>query len=83
MAKTRVDWNMKGFRELRTDPGVLKDMQDRAARIAAAAGPGYETDSGITRGRGRARASVRTGTSEAAVDNAQNNTLLRSLDAGR
>lgn len=83
MAKPQIKWNLKGFRVLRTDPKVRADLEARAERIADAAGEGYVTDSGITRGRGRARASVRTGTPESMEDNAKNNTLIRSLDRGR
>ena len=77
----RIKWNIKGFEELRRAPGVAADIDSRAARVAAAAGDGYE--SSPYRGSGRHRASVMTKTPKAMVNNAKHNTLLRALDAGR
>lgn len=84
MTKPRIKWNLAAFAELRNAPGVLNDLQDRADRIADAAGDGYESrpaEAGEGK-RGRGRAAVLTGNAEARVDNARNETLLRSLDAG-
>lgn len=81
MAKTRVDWNISGFRELRLEPGVVADLGRRAEAVADAAGAGYEAST--FEGRNRGRASVITGDWRSRVDNARNQTLLRSLDAGR
>lgn len=83
MARVEVKWRQAGFREARTSPKVLAELVKRAERIAAASGEGFEVDSGVTGGRGRARASVRTATRAAVVKNARDNTLLRNLDAGR
>lgn len=81
MAKTRIKWNLPAFRELRLEPGVIDDLGRRAEAIAADAGPGYEAST--FEGRNRGRASVITGDWRSRVDNARNQTLLRSLDAGR
>lgn len=77
----RIKWNVKAFRELRLEPGVIADLGERAEAIADAAGPWYEAST--FEGRNRGRASVITGDFGAIYDNAKNQTLLRSLDAGR
>lgn len=77
----RIKWNVKAFRELRLEPGVIADLGERAEAIANVAGPGYEAST--FEGRNRGRASVITGDFSAIRDNAKNQTLLRSLDAGR
>ncbi|MFJ2506324.1 hypothetical protein [Microbacterium sp. NPDC087592] len=84
MARSKIKWRIEGFARLRNEPGVLDDLQERANSIADAAGEGYESrpaEAGAGKS-GRARAAVITGTAEARVDNARNQTLLRSLDAG-
>lgn len=83
MGKVRWKWHMKGYRQVRTSPGVVADVQSRAAAIALAAGEGMEADFGITGGRVRARASVRTATHEARAAEASDRALTRSIDAGR
>lgn len=83
MAKTRIKWRMKGFKELRLEQGVLDDLDERAHAIARAANlssPGYFPSSQF--GKRRSRASVITGDAGSMIDNAKNQTLLRSLDAG-
>lgn len=80
MAKTRIKWRLPGFRELRLEPGVIADLEERAEAIAAAAGDGYEASA--MAGKNRGRASVITADYAAMRDNAKNQTLLRSLDAG-
>lgn len=81
--KTRLSWNIPGFRALRTDPKMLKDLQGRAERIADAAGPGFKAAPvGITGGRGRGRVAVVAVTGCANRRNAKNHTLMRALDAG-
>lgn len=81
MAKPRIKWNVKAFRELRLEPGVIADLGERAERIASAAGVGYEPST--FEGRNRGRASVITADFAARRDNARNQSLLRALDAGR
>lgn len=80
MAKPRIKWRLAGFRELRLEPGVIADLGERADAIASAAGPGYEASTFA--GKNRGRASVITADYDAIRDNARNQTLLRSLDAG-
>lgn len=80
MAKSRIKWNIAGFRQLRLEPGVIADLGERGDRIADAAGSGYEAST--YEGRNRGRASVITADYDAIRDNAKNQTLLRSLDAG-
>lgn len=77
----RVKLHNKGFDQLRKDPTMVADINARAKAIAKAAGPGYEVSP--RSGKKRHRASVITESYEAAKDNAENNTLLKALDAGR
>ncbi|PVE94994.1 hypothetical protein [Microbacterium sp. TPD7012] len=81
MAKSQIKWNLRAFRELRLEPGVIDDLGERADAIADAAGPGYEAST--FEGKNRGRASVITANANARRDNARNQTLIRSLDAGR
>ena len=77
----KIKWNIDAFRELRHSPGVAADIDGRAARIAAAAGAGYE--SSPYRGATRHRASVITTSAKAAASERKHGKLLRSIDAGR
>ena len=81
MAKVRVVHHSKGYRALLVDPKVVADVRRRAERVADAAGEGYVAES--SEPRKRARAAVVTATGKAIRDNAENQTLLRSLDAAR
>jgi hypothetical protein len=76
-----IKWNLDAFEEIRRAPSVKADLAGRAARIAAAAGDGYESSS--AEGASRSRASVVTTTYAAIRDNAKHNTLIRAVDAGR
>ena len=78
----RIKWRLKGFRELRQQPGVEADLDQRARRIAEAAGAGFDVLP-AQMGRTRARRLVAPRTAKAISDNARHNTLIRSLDAGR
>jgi tRNA A37 threonylcarbamoyltransferase TsaD len=60
---------------------VKRDLQARADRIAAAAGPGM--DSTVVEGTNRARAFVTTGTFKARFAEATTRRLTRAIDAGR
>ena len=77
----KIKWNIDGFRQLRYDPGVAADIDARAARIAAAAGPGYESSPYL--GKNRHRASVITTSAKAAASERKHGKLLRAIDAGR
>lgn len=81
MSKVRIVLKRDGPRRLRKLPEVKADLERRAQRIAAAAGPGMETDSDV--GRTRARASVRTTTNAARRAEATDRALTRAIDAGR
>jgi hypothetical protein len=76
-----VKLNRKGMRDLLQSAEVRSDLAARAARIAAAAGDGMESDSSV--GSNRARASVWTGTYEARRAEADGFALSRAIDAGR
>jgi len=79
--KIRIDINSEGIQALLKSAGVEADLRARAARIAAAAGPGMEAGSRI--GKTRARASVVTASRKAMKAEAENRALTRALDAGR
>ncbi|WP_306365442.1 hypothetical protein [Nocardia sp. CC227C] len=84
----RVRHNIAGYYALRSEPGVVADLEARGQRVLAAAGgeaAGYGMDSrqGAKRPQGRWRVSVVTNTPEAMLDNAENNTLLRAMGAAR
>lgn len=82
MAKTRIKLNHAGFRELLKSPEVQGDISARAARIAAAAGDGYEV-TWDKPGKNRSRASVQPTTPRAIRREARDHHLLAALDAGR
>lgn len=77
----KVKLNSKGVRELLRSQEVLADLEERADRVAAAAGPGHRVEAEI--GPNRARAAVITDTPEAMVAEATNRTLTRAVDAAR
>lgn len=71
-----------GFRALRTEPGVIADLQERAERIAEAAGEGVEVLP-MQQPYSRAHFVIAPTSEEAARRVAKDNTLLRALEAGR
>lgn len=79
--RMRIELNSKGLRQLLRSPEVLADVEQRAQRIAAAAGEGFEASAKL--GPNRARASVVTATAEAMLAEAEDRALTRALDAGR
>lgn len=81
MAKPKIKLTRNGPRQVRTSAGVQADMAARAQRIADAAGPGMEANSG--QGQTRARGSVVTATYEARRAEATGRALTRAVDAGR
>lgn len=82
MAKSlTIKLNRKAVRDLLRSSEVQADLERRANKIKAAAGPGHEVD--VEVGRNRARASVRTDTVEAMRAEARDHKLTRALDAGR
>lgn len=80
MAKVRIVWRAGVFRELRTLPAVLAELNSHATRIAATAGPGFEAaPAAVTGGRGRGRAAVLARTFPARVRQARNHVIEKSL----
>lgn len=77
----RLELNRRSMRALLRSPEVRRDLERRARAIAQAAGPGFEADSEV--GTNRARATARTATIEARVEEATRRSLTRAVDAGR
>lgn len=80
-SKIRIVVSEEGIRAVLKSGAVQADLQSRAARIAAAAGPGMQASSFM--GKTRARASVITATAKARRAEARDRALTRALDAGR
>lgn len=78
---TRFKISRKGFRELRKSDKVDRDLEARARRVAAAAGPGWEARRAP--GRNRSRWVVVPTTDEARRQSIMEMTGVRALDAGR
>lgn len=84
MARPKIEWKRGAFRELRTLPAAMAELEQRGNRIASAAGPGYEASSArTTGGRGRGRVTVKTVTTSARRREARDHSLLKALNAGR
>lgn len=94
MAKgIKVVIHSAGARKILTSSRVASDLSRRAESIASRANSmvddsddGFVNDAYIAdagTGKGRARAWVSTGNTHGEWDNNQNNSLLKSLDAGR
>jgi hypothetical protein len=77
----RIEINSASIQALLKSPEVQADLEDRARRIAAAAGDGMEASSRI--GKTRARASVVTATRTARTAEAVDRALTSAIDAGR
>lgn len=79
----RIKWelNKKGVAALLRSSGVKADLQNRANRIATAAGPGVQAR--VWEGFDRSRARVETVTREADERQATQRTLSRAIDAGK
>lgn len=80
-SNVKVKLNRRGVAALLKSPEVRADLEARARRIAASAGPGMEASATV--GATRARASVRTTTIEAMLAEARDRRLSASLGAGR
>ena len=82
MSKVKVVMNPAGVRALLNAPGVVADLDARAERIRAAAGPGFfvrRRDKRIN----RYASQVRTADDEGRKAQADGNVLMKALDAGR
>jgi len=56
-----IEWNIDGFKQIRTSDAALSAVRSLAADVAARCGDGYEAQpAAVTGGRGRARAAVIT-----------------------
>lgn len=77
----RVKLNPAGIRALLQSQELTADLERRGERIADAAGEGHEVT--VTQNRDRTVVFVRASTFEAKQSNAENNDLLRAIDAGR
>lgn len=82
MARARIVYNVRGFRELRTAPETKALCADIADRVAEAAGEGFVAVD-REQPRNRARSAVVAATPEAVARNSRENTLLKALEAGR
>lgn len=81
MGVVRIELNRSAIRDLLQSEEVKVDLEERARRIASAAGQGFEVNSAI--GRTRARAEVRSATVEARLAEARERVLTQAIDAGR
>lgn len=81
-ASIRIELNIAGVNALMTDPAVQADLDERAARMADAAGEGFEASPGRPH-KWVARAYVHTATAEAMRAEATDRALTRAIDAGR
>jgi hypothetical protein len=81
MGDVKIELNAAGVRALLQSGEVQADLHSRAQRIAGAAGEGMEVESSV--GRSRARATVRTESTDARVAEATGRSLTNAIDAGR
>lgn len=84
MTRDKLVFNEKALRALRKDPAVIRDLEKRARRIAAAAGGeamGYKVTI-LELEDPRSAVSVMA-TGRAAAHNRKHNSLMRAIDAGR
>ena len=81
MAKIQVKLNLQGLNQLMTSAPVQAEVDARAKRIAAAAGPNFES----TRGKGRssrtARAYIQPANPAGMREEARHKRLTGALDA--
>lgn len=80
MMPARIQWVMAGFSDLRKRPEVVSLVDSECARIADAAGRGFEWKSSM--GDDRYRGIVFTDTPRAKAVNQRDNTLLKVLGGG-
>jgi len=84
MGSPRIDWDMGGFREVRSRPETQAAVAALAAQVASSAGDGYETRPvEVSGGRGRAREAVLTATYAARKNEARNHTLAGMASGSR
>ena len=78
---TRIEFHSDAFVEVMQCEAVQRDLGQRAERVAAAAGDGFEAR--VSVGETRARAVVITGTAEAREAEATDKVLTKAIEAGR
>ncbi|NQE88507.1 hypothetical protein [Nocardia terpenica] len=85
MPKPTLSWNTNAFYNLRRGPKVVRELESRGRRVAAAAGDGFAMRSaqGARRPEGRWRVTVFPATANAARRNARDNTLVKALNSAR
>ena len=77
MSKVKFELNLKGLNELMKSPEMQKILDDKGEQAARAAGTDYDKRTHL--GDYTAITNVYPTTKEAAIDNAENNTLLKAL----
>lgn len=78
---TRFVLNRSAVRQLLRSQPVQAELKRRAEKIAAAAGPDHEVE--VFVGKNRARATVRTTTIQAAIEQSAHENLSRAIEAGK
>lgn len=76
----KITWKMEGFKQLRRDPALVRQIDGLAEGIVQRAGRGFDWKSRFDPDRYRAIAF--TDTPRAMVVNARDNTLLKALRGG-
>lgn len=83
----KFEWDPDGYNAFKSSTGVRSMLEERARAIRSRAeslsGAQYTTDVEQSALYERPYAVVRTDSLDAMRDNAANNTLLKSIDAGR
>jgi hypothetical protein len=82
----RIEWNLKGFHDLRSDPALVADLERRGEALAEACGgeeAGYvvTSEQGESSPQGRWQVSVIAASEDARIENGRDNTLIRNLGA--
>lgn len=86
MSNVRIEWNLQAFKDIRSAPGVIDDLEARGKAVfdacgGEAEGYGMESHRGAENPQGRHRVTVFTDTPRAMVKNARDNTLVRKFGA--
>ena len=81
MGNVRIRLDRGGIKALLNAPEVEALVKEHAAAVAGRAGDGYEAAPPHRTGQ-RWAANVYPATREAAIDNLENNTLLRAIGGG-
>lgn len=79
MNKVVFKLDLKGLNEIMKSPGMIKHLQEAAGRVSSSAGNGYGSD--VKTATYEAIAQIYPHDKRSAEDNADNNTLLRTLQA--